>query len=36
MAKILHNGIYQEVVIDDYFPVDEKGKVYFAQPAAGK
>lgn len=36
MARILHNGIYQEVVIDDYFPVDEKGKVFFAQPAGGK
>lgn len=35
MARILHNGEYQEVVIDDYFPVNEKGKVFFAQPAAG-
>jgi hypothetical protein len=35
MARMLHNGEYLEVVIDDYFPVDEKGKVYFANPAGG-
>lgn len=36
MARILHNGEYQEVVIDDYFPVDEKGNVFFAQPSGGQ
>lgn len=33
MARILHNGILQEVLIDDYFPV-RNGKVGFAQPSA--
>ncbi len=35
MARVLHNGILQEVVIDDYFPV-KNGKPVFAQPAGGK
>jgi hypothetical protein len=34
MARILHNGEYMEVIVDDYFPVDQNGKVFFAQPAA--
>ena len=33
MARILHNGILQEVLIDDYFPL-RNGKVGFAQPSA--
>ena len=36
MARILHNGEYQEVVIDDYFPVDERNRSFFAQPAGGQ
>ena len=35
MARILHNGEYQEVVIDDYFPVNENNKSFFAKPAGG-
>lgn len=35
MARILFNGVYQEVTVDDYFPV-KNGKPYFAQPAGGK
>ena len=34
MARVLHNGILQEVVIDDYFP-DKDGKPVFAHPAGG-
>jgi hypothetical protein len=33
MARMLHNGILQEVLIDDYFPV-KNGKLGFAQPSA--
>ena len=37
MARILHNGEYQEVVIDDYFPVKRNSnKSAFAQPAGGQ
>lgn len=36
MARILHNGVLQEVLIDDYFPVNSSGKVGFAQPSAEK
>jgi hypothetical protein len=35
MARLLHNGVLQEVVIDDYFPVTKAGKVGFAQPSGG-
>lgn len=35
MARILHNGVLQEVLIDDYFPVYSNNKFGFAQPAAG-
>ena len=35
MARILHNGVLQEVVIDDYFPVRE-GKIGFAQLSSKK
>lgn len=36
MCKLTYNGVYQEVVIDDYFPVDENGKLIFAKPYKGK
>ena len=36
MARILHDGEYQEVVIDDYFPVDQNNKSAFAQPSGGQ
>jgi hypothetical protein len=36
MARILHHGVYQEVVVDDFIPVDSKGKPIFAKPAGGK
>ncbi len=35
MARILHNGVLQEVVVDDYFPVFSNNKFGFAQPAGG-
>jgi hypothetical protein len=35
MARILHNGVLQEVLIDDYFPVKANNKFGFAQPAGG-
>jgi hypothetical protein len=35
MARVLYNGILQEVVVDDFIPV-EGNKVAFAQPAGGK
>jgi hypothetical protein len=35
MARVLHNGVLQEVLIDDYFPV-RNGKVGFAQLSASK
>ena len=35
MARILHGGVYQEVVIDDYFPVNESGRPLFAKPSGG-
>jgi hypothetical protein len=36
MARILHLGVLQEVVVDDFIPVDEKGKPIFAKPSGGK
>ena len=37
MARILHNGEYQEVIIDDYFPVKrDSNRAAFAQPAGGQ
>jgi hypothetical protein len=36
MARILHGGVYQEVVVDDYVPVDRTNKPLFAKPAGGK
>lgn len=36
MARILHLGVLQEVVVDDYVPVDAKGKPIFAKPSGGK
>jgi hypothetical protein len=35
MARLLHKGIYQEVVVDDYIPCTPKGEFYGAQPACG-
>ena len=35
MARVLHDGEYQEVVIDDYFPVDGNNNALFAQPSGG-
>lgn len=35
MARLLHRGVYQEVVVDDYVPCTLKGELYGAQPAGG-
>lgn len=35
MARILHKGVFQEVVVDDYFPCTPKGEPIGAQPAGG-
>jgi len=36
MARVLHKGIFQEVVVDDYFPVSKKtGRLVTANPAGG-
>jgi calpain-15 len=36
ICKLTFNGIYQEVIVDDLFPVNVKDKPIFAQPAQGK
>ena len=36
MARILHEGVLQEVVVDDYIPVTPQGTVLYAQPAGGR
>jgi len=35
MARILHKGVFQEVVVDDYFPCTPEGELIGAQPAGG-
>lgn len=36
MAKILHCGILQEVVVDDFIPVNAKNQPLFAKASGGK
>ena len=36
MARILHKGVYQQVVVDDYFPCKANKQLIGAQPAGGK
>jgi hypothetical protein len=36
MARVLFNGILQEVVVDDFVPVDKYNKPLFAKPSGGK
>jgi hypothetical protein len=36
MARIMHEGILREVVVDDYFPVKPNGMPVFAKPSGGK
>jgi hypothetical protein len=36
MARVLFNGVLQEVVVDDYVPVCKNKKPLFAKPAGGK
>ena len=36
MARILYEGVYQEVVVDDYIPVTPQGTILYAQPAGGR
>ncbi len=33
MFKVLFNGVYKEVVVDDYIPVDKNNWPVFAQPS---
>lgn len=36
MAKMLYKGVYQQVVVDDYIPVDNNNnKPLFAKPSGG-
>lgn len=35
MAKVLYKGVYQQVVVDDYIPVDGNNKPMFAKPSGG-
>lgn len=35
MAKVLYKGVLQEVVVDDFIPVDTADKPLFAKPAGG-
>jgi len=36
MARVLYGGVFKEIVIDDYFPVDRlTGRPIGAQPAGG-
>ena len=36
MARVLHLGVYQEVVVDDFIPGNQKGEPLFAKPAGGR
>lgn len=36
MAKMLFRGVYQEVIVDDYFPCTMNGRLLGAQPAGGR
>ena len=36
MVRLLHKGVYREVVVDDYFPCNERNELLGAQPAGGK
>lgn len=36
MARILHKGVFQQVVIDDYFPVNSKGQLLGSLPSGGQ
>ena len=37
MARILHKGVFQEVVVDDYFPVRKyDNRLMGANPAKGE
>ncbi len=35
MCKLTYNGIYQEVIVDDYFPVDANGNLLYVKPFKG-
>lgn len=36
MARLMYGGVVQEVVVDDYIPVDQQGQPLFAKPAKGR
>lgn len=35
MCRLTYNGVYQEVLVDDYFPVNDKGGLVYAKPYMG-
>jgi hypothetical protein len=35
MCRLTYDGLYQEVVVDDYLPVDNDGKLIYAKPYKG-
>jgi calpain-15 len=35
VARLLHKGVYQEVIVDDYFPCNQSGVLLGSQPAGG-
>jgi hypothetical protein len=36
ICKLTFNGIYQEVIVDDLFPLKEDNKPHYAKPSKGK
>ena len=36
MARILHQGVIKEVVVDDFIPVTPQNTPLFAKPAGGR
>ena len=36
MARVLYKGILQEILLDDYIPVNQQGEPLFAKPAGGR
>ena len=36
MARVMHQGVLKEVIVDDYIPVNQQGDPLFAKPAANR
>ena len=37
MARMMYGGVYQEVIVDDFIPINpDNGRLYGANPAGGK